>query len=105
MSAAASIAYTYRYPFASDLVEQGEGVGLRLATSGGEQSNPYFFRGRLAYPKETAEQLLTLAAVVASRFYLPGAFRMIDPVVTSNDRILRFEGFSSCCGVYARADF
>ena len=48
--------------------------------------------------------MLTLSQVVSSRFYLPGAFRLVDPVVTSNDRVLRFEGFSSCCGVYARAD-
>src|SRR5437764_11721338 len=95
MSAATSVAYTYRYRFASEVAPHGAGVGLRLATSGGEEPNPYFFRGRLAYPKETADQLLTLAQVVSSRFYLPGAFRLVDPVVTSNDSILRFEGFSS----------
>ncbi|HEY2588990.1 MAG TPA: SWIM zinc finger family protein [Tepidisphaeraceae bacterium] len=104
MSAVAALAYTYRYPFASDLVPQGAGAGLRLATSGGAEPCPYFFRGRLEHPREIADQLLTLARVVTSRFYLPGAMRQIDPVVTSNDQVLRFEGFSSCCGVYARAD-
>ena len=104
MSAAASLAYAYRYPFASDVVPEGAGMGLRLATCGGQEANPHFFRGRLAYPKEIAEQLLTLAQVVASRFYLPGARLLADPVVTSNDGVLRFEGFSSCCGVYARVD-
>jgi hypothetical protein len=57
------------------------------------------------YPKDTADQLLALAYVISSRFYLPSAMRQRDPVVTSNDRVIRFEGFSSCCGVYARADF
>jgi predicted nucleic acid-binding Zn finger protein len=104
MSVVASLAYTYRYPFASGFVPQGSGAGLRLATSGGAEPSPYFFRGRLEYPREIADQLLTLAQVVTSRFYLPGAMRQIDPVVTSNDQVVRFEGFSSCCGVYARAD-
>lgn len=104
MSAAESLAYTYRYPFASNLVSQGDGLGLRLATCGGPEANPHFFRGRLAHPKEIADQLLTLGHVVSSRFYLPNAMRLIDPVVTSNDNMLRFEGFSSCCSVYARAD-
>jgi hypothetical protein len=105
VSAVASLAYTYHYPFASNLVPHASGAGLRLATSGGAAPSPHFFRGRLEHPKEMADQLLTLAQVVTSRFYLPGAMRQIDPVVTSNDRVLRFEGFSSCCGVYARADF
>lgn len=104
MSAVASLAYTYRYNFASDVVSRCDDIGLRLATSGGHEPNPYFFSGRLEYPKEMADQLLTLAQVVSSRFYLPGAVRLVDPVVTSNDQVLRFEGFSSCCGVYARVD-
>ena len=29
---------------------------------------------------------------------------MLDPVVTSGGGMLRFEGFSSCCGVYSRVD-
>ena len=29
---------------------------------------------------------------------------MLDPVVTSGGGLLRFEGFSSCCGAYARVD-
>src|SRR5579871_2291720 len=79
-------------------------MGLRLATSGGADANPYFFHGRLAHPKEMADQLLTLWQVVGSRFFMPHLWRHLDPVVTANDRVLRFEGFSSCCGVYARAD-
>ncbi len=29
---------------------------------------------------------------------------MADPVVTCNEGAVRFEGFSGCCGVYARVD-
>ncbi len=48
--------------------------------------------------------LLTLAKVVSSRFYLPRALIQLDPVATCNEELVRFEGFSSCCGVYARVD-
>jgi hypothetical protein len=108
MSAAASIDYTYRYAFPSELVSDGPAWGLRLATWGGrsesEAEAPFFFAGRLRQPGATAGMLLTLAKVVTSRFYLPGAALQLDPVVTSSEELLRFEGFSSCCGVYARAD-
>ncbi len=47
--------------------------------------------------------------VVQSRFHIPAAMlgRILaeaDPVVTANDDRLRFEGFSACCGAYARLD-
>lgn len=42
--------------------------------------------------------------MVESRFYRPELWREIDPVVTNGGELLRFEGFSSCAGVYARAD-
>ena len=54
-------------------------------------------------PRETAEMLLVLSEVVRTHFFLPRP-AMLDPVVTSNDSMLRFEGFSGCCGVYARVD-
>lgn len=106
MSAAAQLLHhTYRYPFASH-VESG--YGLRLATSGTQDdasANPYFFEGRILRPDELSDMLLVVSEVVRSRFYLPGAMRQIDPVVTCSEEALRFEGFSSCCGVYGRADF
>lgn len=105
MSSAAQLLHVYRYPYASH-VETG--YGLRLATSGTSDdagSNPYFFDGRLARPDELSDMLLVLSEVVRSRFYLPGAMRELDPVVTCSEMAVRFEGFSSCCGVYARADF
>jgi len=105
MPAAAQLLHTYRYPFASH-VESG--YGLRLATSGTQEdaaANPYFFEGRVMRPDELSDMLLVVSEVVRSRFYIPGAMRQIDPVVTCNEDALRFEGFSSCCGVYGRADF
>ncbi len=94
----------YRYPFASH-VEPG--WGLRLATCGttaDAAATPYFFDGKLQHPEEFSKMLLLLSDVVRSRFYLPGAMRQLDPVVTCSDRVVRFEGFSSCCGVYVRID-
>jgi hypothetical protein len=53
--------------------------------------------------------MLTLAQVVRTRYYTPP--RMVqrwiqqsDPVITCGGGLLRFEGFSACCGVYARLD-
>ncbi|HVT44158.1 MAG TPA: SWIM zinc finger family protein [Thermoanaerobaculia bacterium] len=105
MASAAQLLQTYRYPFASHV---DAGYGLRLATSGTQEDaneSPYFFEGRLARPDELSDMLLVLSELVRSRFYIPGAMRQIDPVVTSSEAALRFEGFSSCCGVYGRADF
>lgn len=47
--------------------------------------------------------------IVRSRFHVPAAMlnRILaesDPVVTCSDARLRFEGFSACCGAYARID-
>jgi hypothetical protein len=108
MSAAARLDYTYRYPFASQLDRDGSAWGLHLATCGGrsnqETENPFFFAGHVRQPATVAALLLSLAKVVSSRFYLPRAMIQFDPVVTSNEELLRFEGFSSCCGVYGRVD-
>ncbi|HSP16093.1 MAG TPA: hypothetical protein VLV78_15210 [Thermoanaerobaculia bacterium] len=105
MTSAAQLLHVYRYPFASH-VENG--YGLRLATSGVQDDaavNPYFFEGRVARPDELSDMLLVLSEVVRAQFYLPGAMRELDPVVTCSEAAIRFEGFSSCCGVYGRADF
>lgn len=108
MTAALRLDYTYRYPFASTLERDGALQTLRLATCDGRDaqrvSNPFFFEGRLLAPRTTAEMLLALSHVVTSRFYQPHLKLHIDPVVTGNEEMLRLEGFSSCCGVYARVD-
>ena len=105
----AAIEHAYRYAFASDVVKNAEGERLQLATSGGRAQFPYFFQGQLKHPRLTAQLLRTLSKVVATRFHIPAAMlrRILatrDPVVTSGDGLIRFEGFSGCCSTYARVD-
>ena len=104
MGAALQLDYTYRYARPSELTAQG----LHLATFGGAGAepaeHPFFFDGRVRQPHVVASMLLTLAKVVSTRFWMPTNPGLLDPVVTSSEETLRFEGFSSCCGVYARAD-
>ena len=105
----AAIEHTYRYAFASDLVERDKGERLQLATSGGHSEFPYFFQGQLKHPRLTAQLLRTLSKVVSSRFHIPAAMlkKILDtrdPVVTSGGGLIRFEGFSACCSAYARVD-
>jgi hypothetical protein len=45
-----------------------------------------------------------MAAVARSRYFRPTFARLLDPILTSGGDRLRLESFSSCCGVYARAD-
>lgn len=108
----------YRYPFDSRL-ESGQ---LLLATSASApsvsgvdstrlaQAAPHFFSGQLTRPRRAAGLLRGLMRIVRSRFHTPAAMlnRILaesDPVVTCSDARLRFEGFSACCGAYARVDF
>jgi hypothetical protein len=108
MGAALQLDYTYRYAHPSELTRVGPELGLRLATFGGTGTeaaeHPFFFDGRMKEPHVVANMLLTLAKVVSTRFWMPLNPALLDPVVTSSEEVLRFEGFSSCCGVYARAD-
>lgn len=103
------IEHSYRYAFASAVLERNKGEQLQLATSGGAAKYPYFFQGQLKYPRLTAQLLRTLAKVVTARFHIPAAMlkRILatrDPVVTSGGGLIRFEGFSACCSTYARVD-
>jgi hypothetical protein len=103
----ATIEHAYRYAGGSTV---GPGGELLLATSGGvvddrPVAHPYFYDGFLDHPEQAAVALLAVAKVARSRYFLPAAsIRLLDPVVTSNGDRLRFESFSSCCGVYARYD-
>ncbi len=107
--AVADVTYSYREP---SVVRQRDGsTELLLATSGGVTEvgpvlHPYFFSGFLTEPDVAATGMLACAAVARSRYFLPGNVVAIlrDPVVTSNCDRLRFEAFSSCCGVHARLD-
>lgn len=105
----AALDYTYRYVSPSQMIESGAERGLHLATFGGVSAapaeHPFFFDGKVRAPHVAAAMLLALAKVVSTRFWMPLNPALLDPVVTSSEELLRFEGFSSCCGVYARADF
>jgi hypothetical protein len=96
---AAALDFVYRYAQPSAL----EGPRLSLATSASPQGYPYFFEGRALHPERLAVQLLVLTQVVRTHFFMPRPV-LLDPVFTSNERILRAEGFSGCCGVYVRVD-
>ena len=100
----ATLDFTYQYAFPSG-VEPSEGgkPRLSLATSSPDHAQPYFFEGRIRQPRLMGEMLLALSAVVRTHFFLPRP-ALLDPVLTSNENLLRLEGFSGCCGVYARVD-
>lgn len=103
---ALSIDYSYRYPYSSQYVPSAGRGRLKLATYGGYVPNPYFFEGRLIRPRRTADLLRALMEIVHARFGLTASQirALADPVVTSSDDRLRFEGFSGCCSTYARVD-
>ena len=64
---------------------------------------PCFFWGSLTDPYVTAKCWSTIAKVVRSSFGpIPPSLR--DPIVSAGADRLRFEGFSSCNGVYVRLD-
>ncbi|WP_149206583.1 SWIM zinc finger family protein [Flavobacterium johnsoniae] len=64
---------------------------------------PCFFWGSLTDPYVTAKCWSTIAKVVRSSFGpIPPSLR--DPIVSAGSERLRFEGFSSCNGVYVRLD-
>lgn len=104
MSAGLAIDFRYLYQGASSAQQQAQSLGLRLATFGGLEEHPFFFRAKIVEPRVVSAALLTVAEVVRTHFFLP-RLGFLDPVVTCNDHVLRFEGFSACCGVYVRADF
>jgi len=64
---------------------------------------PCFFWGSLTDPYVTAKCWTTIAKVVRSSFGpVPPSLR--DPIVSAGSERIRFEGFSSCNGVYVRLD-
>ena len=100
----AAIDFTYRYSFPSQIAPSGRGgPQLTLATCNADQTQPYFFEGKMRRPRMVGEMLHVLSDVVRTHFFLPRP-ALLDPVLTSNEALLRVEGFSGCCGVYARAD-
>jgi SWIM zinc finger len=97
---------TYAYERASRLVTDPDiGPTVDLATlAPSVGGTPAFFDGWVSRPRQTAALLLVVAAVARSRYFRPTSARLLDPILTSGDDRLRLESFSSCCGVYARAD-
>jgi len=102
MSAALDFTYEYAYPSVVGASPSGR-PQLSLATCDANHAKPYFFDGRVRQPRVMGEMLYVLADVVRTHFFLPRP-EILDPVLTSNERLLRLEGFSGCCGVYARVD-
>lgn len=99
--------YAYNSASAIDKTDQGSALLLSHQTEIEEvNSVPCFFWGRLRDPYLSARCLMTVAKTVRSRFALSmqelAALR--DPIVTAGAGQVRFEGFSSCNGVYARLD-
>ena len=100
-------AFRYAHP---SFVSEAARPRLTLSTAlpeGG--SPPRFFEGHIRAPRQVAELLTAVHLVVGSRFFTPAntvakAIALADPVVTSGGGLLRFEGFSSCCSTYVRAD-
>jgi hypothetical protein len=104
-----AISQAYHYAFPSELRKEAGGPSLRLATSGGTEEHPWFFRGRLVSPRRTTGLLLGVSKISGTRFYTPPnmlarILAAADPVVTSSRDRLRFESFSACCSTYARVD-
>lgn len=100
----AALDFTYQYAFPSGLQSANDDKAvLSLATCNLDHSKPYFFDGRVRSPRIMGDMLVTLSDVVRTHFFLPRP-ALLDPVVTSNEALLRLEGFSGCCGVYARVD-
>jgi len=95
-----SIEHAYRYPFASSVVNRR---WVMAASSGPSLDENTFFDGRLVRPDITARLLLVLSQVVRTHFFDARPPQM-DPIATSSPSMVRFEGFSGCCGAYARVD-
>lgn len=84
------------------------GSRIRLVTTPRPDQQP-FFSAALSSPRMAADLMLALTHVVRTRFYVPPAMvaqilAHADPVITFGGERLRLEGFSACCGVYARID-
>jgi hypothetical protein len=104
MASASALDFTYRYPFASALESDARGSRLRLATCTREAEHPYFFQGAVRDPRIFADLLIGLSDVVRANYFMPANLSLLDPILTSNEELLRLEGFSGCCGAYARVD-
>ncbi|MEW4453386.1 SWIM zinc finger family protein [Bremerella sp. JC817] len=98
----------YHYSFASAVDDHGIQLAacdqLRTsATSADKVHAGPFLRSQLVYPRQTARMLRALSRVVRTH-YFDARPPQLDPIVTTSPSVVRFEGFSGCCGVYVRLD-
>lgn len=96
---------TYRYAGVSNIQKTADDDAVFLSKFSEIQKKdvPCFFWGRLNEPFITAKCLITLSSVVQSSFNLSNAI-LRDPIVTTGNDLIRFEGFSHCAGVYAKVE-
>ena len=97
--AASTIEYTYQYPFASAV----DTSRWNLAGTTIHDKHATFFQGGLQRPDLVSQSLLVLNRIVRTHFF-DARPPQRDPIVTSSPKLVRWEGFSGCCGVYARVD-
>lgn len=105
MSAALLHNYVYARPSG---LESGRLV-LSTSSAPDEEAGSPFLRARVTEPRSVALAMRLVSDVVRSRHHIPAAMleRILlesDPVLTFGGGVLRIEGFSSCAGIYARAD-
>ena len=100
-SVAATLEHEYRYGAESACALEDERADLRLFTS---QPHPRFFEGWVTDPLPHVSAFLLVARTARTSFYERVNPSLLDPVVTCHVDRLRFEAFSSCCGVYVRYD-
>lgn len=99
----------YKYAAPSVLVKKTGTEELFLSKYSEVQKNENascFFWGNIREPFILSRCLITLSNIVKSSFNL-SPFQLAlqkDPIVTTGNGRVRFEGFSHCAGVYARID-
>ncbi|MCO7223473.1 SWIM zinc finger family protein [Pleionea sp. CnH1-48] len=99
----------YQYHQHSSLEKARRGLCLNLSSSAELTQSATLFEGDIQHSEVTARSLRVLGDVIESRFYEPAALnnkraKHADPLATVGHDALRFEGFSSCCSIYARLD-
>lgn len=101
-----TIAYQYATPSLLQKSVKQDELFLAKYSEIEKKESPCFFWGKLTQPYMTARCLIALSNVVQANYSLsPLQLSLLkDPIVTSGNDRLRFEGFSHCAGVYARVD-
>jgi len=101
-----TITYQYNAPSILQRNKNQDELFLSKYSEIEKKDAPCFFWGKLTEPYITARCLITLSNIVQSSFSLSPfeIAKLKDPIVTAGNGKIRFEGFSHCAGVYARAD-